>query len=570
MLENKQYQTFLSFPSYQKRQIRKSTAGFVLATTDFGLNNENEILKRAGWNLKKCNCEPNLFSGFENVSVKEVNEYETTKHLSNVLHCGSPWTCPVCSAKISTVKANEINNLMKIGKANKRFYSLVVLTIPHQAGQSLEELDFILSILRKKLQEHKDFRKFKKKYKLRFVGTGLELMMSIKNNLGDFHPHINFVFDFDEDPQITELELSKKIYDIVTKILQPKKFDLIKSNTKTIRFEFIKRKHNLTLKEPYAKNKKKLIKFSDGGQVLKEFTQIKGGVSATYNFKEDYPTKFGLGEEATMSFNKGTDITKSFHPFQALDFIRFFDLEDNKKKLLIEMFREYVKTFKGKSLFRFGRAAQEYYNKNYQPIEDLKEKTETEIMQEEEAKGVSILDIPNLVWKKFNPTPIQVLILFNKETPKDMEDYIESQISKDDFKREKEFLEEAHEKTQVQKDKSLKKTIEKISKKQIEKIQEIESKKEIQKICKEKQPKITYLDVNGMVIKPSVLGNNPNSIPIPKLTNLELFAYIQDLINHLDNPFLKDFELEIIKDKLYYAERVFVDRGFYLEKHNSI
>lgn len=565
------YEDFLSLSSQAKKYIRKSTAGYVLATTSYGLSNDDEILKNSGFNLKKCNSKPNFFADINNVLVKEVSEFDTvTKHLSNVLHCGSPWVCPVCSAKISTVKSLELSTLMEVGRLNNRFYSLVVLTIPHRANQSLEELNFILSTLRKKLQEHKLFRAFKKEYSLRFLHVGLELMLSIKDNLPDFHPHINFIFDFDTNPNLSEFELSSKIYEIVSKILEPnKKLDLIKSSGELIRFEFIKRRDNLTLKAPYTQKSKRVIKFADGGSTIKDSIQVKGGVTATYDFKEDYATKFGLAQEVTMGLHKGSDITKSFHPFQALDFIRFLELEIETKKLLIEMFRSYVKVFKGKTLFTFGQNSIKYYNDNYSLDKKLQEKTEQQIVQESESVGDIILEVPISDWIKFNPTALQVLALLTKESPKDMMDYIYAQIEKDDFKEEKELLQDSYTKactkTKQQQINSMKKTINEVKNNPNRQFREdfinlfkwFEKDKNLNLL--NSPSRITYLNKDGEVIKPTALSN-PNSISIPYLSTNDLFNYIKDLRFHLTNPFLDDLELSIIKDKLYYANKVLDER----------
>ena len=231
------------------------------------------------------------------------------------------------------------------------------------------------------------------------------------------------------------------------------------------------------------------------------------------------------------------------------------------------MFRSYVKEFKGKSLFRFGRGAEDFYNKTYNA--NITDKTEEEITREEEAKGVTLLEIPIDEWQKFNPTPIQVLTLLNKSTPQEMEEYIQQQIKNDDFKKEKELLDEAHQKTPKQREKATKKVLDNI-KNNDNRLFRDNLKNSIEEVAKEKNLKllnapshITYLDKNGEIIKPTAL-KNPNAISIPDLTNSRLFEYIRDLQIHLTNPFLDDLELSIIQDKLYYANKIFNQRGNYI------
>lgn len=414
-----EYEAYLKIPSFVKKYIRKSTSLYALASTDFGLK-LYENLKKSGKQLRGCNTQPILYAGFETVDIKEVRDFDNpARHLSHVKRCGSPWNCPVCSAKLSTIRSIQLDSLITCGKDNSRFYSMVVLTIQHKAGQDLNHLMSILDDLRKYIQSHRSFREFKEKHKLRFLHVGLELTMSIKQVLKDFHPHNNFVFDFDEKPNLTELELSQFIYNLIS-----------------IR---ALKKHGVTLKSPYIEPVKKRIVFKDGINHLIDVNQVKGGVTATYDFKKDYPTKFGLAEEVTLSMYKHGDINGSFHPFQLLDYLRFFELSDETKKLLIEMFREYSLAFRRKSLFRFGRESIKYYKEQYNFEIDVKQ--DNEEIEESQSTGEVLLEIPIYDWLRFKPTDMQVATLL--QLPQEaMKDYIYQRIER---------KEEEHKQNQIKK-----------------------------------------------------------------------------------------------------------------------
>ncbi len=294
---------------------------------------------------------------------------------------------------------------------------MVVLTIQHKPNQDLKDLMLILDDLRSYIQQHRTFREFKEKYGLRYIHTGLELTMSIKYNLKDFHPHNNFVFDFDKNPDLTELELSKFIYDLIA-------------------FR-ASEKHGITLKSPYTEVVKKQIVFQDGIRILKDVVQIKGGVSATYDFKEEYPTKFGLAEEVTLAMYKKGDIKGSFHPFQLLDYLKFFELDDKTKKLLIEMYREYALAFRGKTLFRFGRGAVDYYIKHYGFVVDVKD--DIKEIEESTFVGDVILEIPIIDWFKFKATDMQIATIL--QLPKELiKDYIYTRIENNENIYKKEMI----------------------------------------------------------------------------------------------------------------------------------
>lgn len=59
---------------------------------------------------------------------------------SGLSTCGSVWACPVCSAKISAQRAEDIKQVLKT--AQKRGYSvaMVTLTVRHHAGHTLKEV----------------------------------------------------------------------------------------------------------------------------------------------------------------------------------------------------------------------------------------------------------------------------------------------------------------------------------------------------------------------------------------------------------------------------------------------
>ena len=60
--------------------------------------------------------------------------------------CGSPWSCPVCSAKIAAHRAAEVEEVVRAHQARGGTLAFVTLTMRHNAGQSLMDLWDALSV----------------------------------------------------------------------------------------------------------------------------------------------------------------------------------------------------------------------------------------------------------------------------------------------------------------------------------------------------------------------------------------------------------------------------------------
>ena len=61
-------------------------------------------------------------------------------HYSNLQRCGSVWTCPVCAAKISEVRKDEVKMAIDGYRQSGGFVSLLTLTVPHHTSTHLKTL----------------------------------------------------------------------------------------------------------------------------------------------------------------------------------------------------------------------------------------------------------------------------------------------------------------------------------------------------------------------------------------------------------------------------------------------
>jgi hypothetical protein len=76
--------------------------------------------------------------------VREAGE-QAVAHFTGAMVCGSPWACPVCSAKIAAARADEIGRGVGAWVDAGNLAVLVSLTVQHGRSDSLEDtLDAVL------------------------------------------------------------------------------------------------------------------------------------------------------------------------------------------------------------------------------------------------------------------------------------------------------------------------------------------------------------------------------------------------------------------------------------------
>jgi len=368
----------------------------------------NKTLKTINKTLCSCGRDVHFMNDKKIVDIKET---DTTRRLKGLKSCGNNSACSVCASKLSAIRGNQLKELVESGRNNGRSYMMIVSTIPHTPGEPLEiTLNQVID-MSKYIHEHKKVREFKKITKCRFVHGGLENMVSFKNGLLDWHPHKNYLLDFDitineviENLGLdNELELRMYVSRLFTNIGQ-KYLNL----------------HNIdkTLLVPFLQQEKKNKRI-----------HIKGGVSASLEFDDGYIAKWGLEAEMTSSIYKdGRFDGGSMHPFNLLDLIDENNIETSKefKYQCVKAFQEFVVASKGKWWFYFGRGAISYYNENYGT--ELKIKKDEEELISLEDEGELIYFLEHQEWLDFKPTPKKIGFALSLPTKKDVLEFIYEHI----------------------------------------------------------------------------------------------------------------------------------------------
>jgi len=399
----------------EKRRQKKR-----LNLAEFKLKEKNDKkIKKINRTLCSCGRDMHFMNEYKIVDLKE---FENQKRFNGLKSCGNNAACPECAAKLSAVRGNQLKELMDTGRKNGRSYIQVVTTIPHQPLEALETtLNQVIDMSRYIFQD-KEYRNFKKITKCRFVAGGLENMVSFKNGLVDWHPHKNYLLDFDisidEIKKIlcltSDLELRMYISNMMTNIGQ--RF-LDKNNIK---------KRLLIPRYEVNKKTNKL--------------DIKAGVVASLDFRDDYIAKWGLDAEMTAgiykngrfdgSVDESGNFKQSFHPFALLDFIdeKNEDANESFKYQCIKAFQEFVLASHGKWWFYFAKGQIDFYNENYGT--KLKVKKDVEELAALEDKGDLIYTLCEEEWLFFQATPRKIGFVYTRETRKEALDYIYTEIEK--------------------------------------------------------------------------------------------------------------------------------------------
>lgn len=88
--------------------------------------------------LKKCGSTP-VQNGGVVVRATATNDGVRAGY-SGLSTCGSVWTCPVCAAKISARRAEELKQVLKVTQARGYSVAMVTLTVRHHVGHTLKEV----------------------------------------------------------------------------------------------------------------------------------------------------------------------------------------------------------------------------------------------------------------------------------------------------------------------------------------------------------------------------------------------------------------------------------------------
>ena len=282
--------------------------------------------------------------------VKIFKHLESGKaHFSGLQTCGSVWSCPVCSSKISERRRLEISKAVKSWVASGGEVLLVTFTFPHSRDDNLKDLLLKQSEASKKFKGRSSYSKHLRSF-YGIKGTIRSLETTFSNENG-WHPHLHELWFVDRGFSI--LQLRNYVYDAWSRACVDSGLDC---------------------------------------PSLKNGVDIRSG-----DFASAYVAKWGLSYEISKSHIKKGKSKKSKTPFQMLD---EYDKGDFR---LGSLFREYAEAFKGKRQLFWSRGLKDYF--------DIDKKSDTEILSEQVEKCKELIEICYSDWLKIVDFKLQSYIL---------------------------------------------------------------------------------------------------------------------------------------------------------------
>lgn len=130
------------------------------------------------------------------------NEKRGKAHYGNLQRCGSVWTCPICAAKITEGRREEVKTGFKNWHDKGGYIVMATFTNRHHIGDNLEDL---LS------GQKKAFKKFWEKTKLtthlKHLGyKGRLVATEVTHGVNGWHPHYHAIMFFEHEVSPEEIQ----------------------------------------------------------------------------------------------------------------------------------------------------------------------------------------------------------------------------------------------------------------------------------------------------------------------------------------------------------------------------
>ena len=233
------------------------------------------------------------------VGIQYVRRVERA-HFSNLQTCGLIWVCPLCAAKISERRRQELTAGTDFWRDLGHSVFLVTFTMRHDAADSLADLLRDMNGAYRIVRAGRFWQRFEKRFRLAGSVAAHEITYG---QASGFHPHKHILFFSRE--KLTRLE-EFEIWFILTHRWQSK--------------------------------------LAEFGRDASDLVGV--DVQCGYGDVSEYVTKWGLVEEVTKAPSKqgkSKNVAKHFSPFQLLDQVR------NGSSWAGPVFQDYARSTKGKN-----------------------------------------------------------------------------------------------------------------------------------------------------------------------------------------------------------------------------
>lgn len=295
-------------------------------------------------------CLRNMLGDF----VEVQRHQKTNKAFYNgLMVCGSVWTCPVCAAKVSEKRKNELVKATTLHKANGGYLAMLTLTVRHKRQDNLGKLLEAFNAATLFMMSGKAYHQIRQDMSI----VGRVKALEVTHGANGWHPHAHIVVFYENMIDLKAIEARMyKLWDAACK-----KFGL--STT---------RQYGIDLQ---------------GADYVQAYLTKHGSWSIEQEMTKSHIKK-GRGESLT--------------PFDLLRDVLYDDDEYSKA-----LFVDYAKYFKGKRQLHWSRGLKDMF--------DINEKTDEQLAKEkiEQADLFGLLTFQQ--WKEIIRKDLRAQILTNVE-----------------------------------------------------------------------------------------------------------------------------------------------------------
>lgn len=282
--------------------------------------------------------------------------------------CGSVWACPICAAKVTERRRQELEKAIREAKEKGLHIYFATYTFSHHKKESLEDNLSRFKDARHAVKSGRWAKEHKEKYGI--VGSIEVLEVTYGHNSNGWHPHTHELIFTEKEVNLADFERDIRL-----------------------KWKAEAAKHGLTM--------------NDHGFVLAKTEGAIADYIAKFG-KEPYDSNHVWGPEAELTkghLKKGRGPEEDEHltPFGILNAI------DNGHEELEPVFQEYALAFKGRQQLRWSPGLKKRLQ--------VEEKSDEELAQEKQENATAILSIERPAWKivRGNDYKAELLELENPE-----------------------------------------------------------------------------------------------------------------------------------------------------------
>jgi len=146
-----------------------------------------------------------------------------TAHFKGLMTCGSVWDCPICSAKISARRSDEIKQAVNTWQEKGYLVVMVTYTMRHNLGDSLKDVSRVITDAIRFVHSGAPYARTKEKYKIQGSISATEILF---NPVSGWHYHKHQLM-FIKSDEIDYLNLENWLFARYNKYLGLHGFDAL-------------------------------------------------------------------------------------------------------------------------------------------------------------------------------------------------------------------------------------------------------------------------------------------------------------------------------------------------------